>query len=60
MEKEARVGRSRGRSVGELYNQARPHLALQKDSPFGRAVRRIDSVVAVPVLGGLHHQYIRI
>ena len=42
------------------YNQARPHLALQKNSPFGRAVQHIGSVIAVPVLGGLHHQYTRV
>jgi transposase InsO family protein len=42
------------------YNQARPHLALQKDAPLKRAIQRIGSVVAIPVLGGLHHQYVRI
>jgi len=42
------------------YNQARPHLALQKDSPSGRAVQPIGNVIAVPVLGGLHHKYVRI
>jgi hypothetical protein len=42
------------------YNQTRTHLALQKDAPLRRAVQRIGSVIAVPVLGGLHHQYVRI
>ncbi len=28
MDKEARVARSRGRSVGELYNKVRPHSSL--------------------------------
>ena len=42
------------------YNQTRPHLALQKDAPFRRAIRRIGNVAAIPILGGLHHQYVRI
>ena len=42
------------------YNQARTHLALQKDAPLRRAVQRSGAVVAVPVLAGLHHQYVRI
>jgi transposase InsO family protein len=42
------------------YNQTRPHLTLQKDAPLRRAVQRFGSIVAVPVLGGLHHQYVRI
>jgi len=42
------------------YNQTRPHLALQKDAPLRRTVQRIGSIVAIPVLGGLHHQYVRI
>jgi hypothetical protein len=35
-------------------------LALQKDAPLRRTVQRIGRVVAIPVLGGLHHQYVRI
>ena len=31
-----------------------------KNAPFERAVQRIGSVIAVPVLGGLHHRYVRI
>jgi hypothetical protein len=42
------------------YNQARPHRALQKDAPLRRAVQRVGSIVAVPLLGGLHHRYVRI
>jgi Integrase core domain len=42
------------------YNQARTHLALQKDAPFHRALQRSGGVVAIPVLAGLHHQYVRI
>ena len=42
------------------YNRARPHLALQKDAPLRRAVQRLGSIVAISVLAGLHHQYVRI
>jgi len=41
------------------YNQARTHLALQKDAPSRRAVQRCGNIVAIPVLSGLHHQYVR-
>jgi hypothetical protein len=41
-------------------NQARTHLVLQKDAPLHRVVQRSGGVVAIPVLAGLHHQYVRI
>ena len=43
-----------------FYNQARTHLALQKDAPLHRAVQRSGAIVAIPILAGLHHQYVRI
>src|SRR3974377_1201145 len=42
------------------YNQVRTHLALQKDSPLHRAVQHSGAIVAIPILAGLHHQYVRI
>jgi hypothetical protein len=42
------------------YNQARTHLALQKDAPLHRAIQRSGAIVAIPILAGLHHQYVRI
>jgi transposase InsO family protein len=42
------------------YNQARTHLALQKDAPSHRAVQRSGAIVAIPIRAGLHHQYVRI
>ncbi len=42
------------------YNQTRPHRSLQKDAPICRAVQRIGTIAAIPILGGLHHQYVRI
>jgi hypothetical protein len=41
------------------YNQARTHLALQKDAPVYRAVQRSGDIVAIPILGGVRHQYVR-
>jgi transposase InsO family protein len=37
------------------YNQTRTHLALLKDAPLRRATQRNGRIVAIPVLGGLHH-----
>jgi transposase InsO family protein len=42
------------------YNQARTHLTLQTDAPLRRAIQQLGTVIAIPVLGGLHHQYVRI
>jgi len=42
------------------HNQARTHLALQKDAPLHRAIQRSGTIVAIPILAGLHHQYVRI
>src|SRR5271156_3677861 len=42
------------------YNQARTHMALQKDAPRHRAVQRNGTIIAIPVLAGLHHRYARI
>jgi transposase InsO family protein len=47
-------------SYATYYNQARTHLALQKDAPLHRAVQRSGTIVAIPILAGLHHQYVRI
>lgn len=47
-------------SYAAYYNQARTHLALGKDAPLVRSVQRSGVIVAVPILSGLHHQYVRI
>src|SRR3989442_13682386 len=47
-------------SYAAYYNQARTHLALDKDAPLGRVVQRSGVIVAIPILSGLHHQYVRI
>jgi transposase InsO family protein len=47
-------------SYAAYYNQARTHLALGKDTPLGRTVQRSGVIVAIPILSGLHHHYVRI
>jgi transposase InsO family protein len=46
-------------SYATYYNQARTHLALQKDARLHRSVQRSGVIVAIPILAGLHHQYVR-
>jgi transposase InsO family protein len=48
------------RCYATYYNQARTHLALNKDAPSPREVHAYGRILSVPLLGGLHHQYIRI
>ena len=47
-------------SYAAYYNQTRTHLALQKDASLRRAVQGPGAIVAIPILVGLHHQYVRI
>jgi len=42
------------------YNEWRTHRSLNNDAPIHRAVQRVGSIVSMPVLGGLHHQYARV
>jgi hypothetical protein len=46
-------------SSQKYYNEARTHLSLKKDAPIPRAVQTVGRTLAMPVLGGLHHQYFR-
>jgi hypothetical protein len=46
-------------SYAAYYNQAHTHLALEKDAPLRRSVQRSGSIVAISILSGLHHQYVR-
>jgi hypothetical protein len=45
----------------EYYQRSRTHLALDKDAPVSRAVAPTanGAVLAIPLLGGLHHRYER-
>ena len=46
--------------TARLPTAGTPHLALYKDAPLKRTVQRFGRVAAIPVLAGLHHQYVRI
>ena len=48
------------KSYQGYYNAARTHLSLDKDAPVSRKVQALGRIVAEPLLGGLHHQYVRI
>jgi hypothetical protein len=48
------------RSYTTYYNETRSHLSLDKDSPLSRTVKRAGRVFCRPVLGGLHHLYVRV
>ena len=42
------------------YNRARTHLSLHKNAPHFRCPQKLGHIAAIPILGGLHHQYVRI
>jgi len=44
----------------DYYNSVRTHLSLAKDAPRRRAVQAAGPIKVMPILGGLHHQYVRI
>jgi transposase InsO family protein len=46
-------------SYMKYYNEVRTHLSLEKDAPVPRAAGTVGRVLCRPVLGGLHHQYVR-
>jgi transposase InsO family protein len=50
------------KSYFAYYNQARTHLALNKDAPIPRPIASASAgqVVAIPEVGGLHHRYERL
>ena len=48
------------RSYLNYYNETRTHLSLDKDAPVSRAIQSVGLIFSRPVLGGLHHQYVRI
>jgi len=50
--------------VNEYYHIARPHYGLEGETPFRtnmpEPVTEPSRLVSVPVVGGLHHRYIRV
>lgn len=47
-------------SYAQYHNEVRTHLSLHKDAPINRAVQTVGRIEPFPLLGGLHHQYVRI
>jgi transposase InsO family protein len=45
------------RAYADYYNRIHTHLSFKKDAPLGRPVQAIGSLAAIPLLGGLHHEY---
>ncbi len=43
----------------QYYNKVRTHLSVYKDAPVTRAVQPVGRILPRPILGGLHHQYVR-
>jgi transposase InsO family protein len=48
------------RSYARYYNNIRTHQSLGKDAPVSRSVQRTGSIKSFHILGGLHHQYVRV
>jgi len=42
------------------YNQVRTHLSLDKNAPHFRRPQKLGHIASIPILGGLHHQYVRV
>jgi hypothetical protein len=47
-------------AYARYYNDLRTHRSLDKDAPFSRPVQRTGSITSQALLGGLHHQYMRV
>jgi transposase InsO family protein len=48
------------KAYARYYNEVRTHRSLHKDAPDTRSVQFTGSIHSRPVLGGLHHHYVRI
>jgi transposase InsO family protein len=48
------------RSYARYYNDIRTHRSLNKDAPISRPVQRTGTIKSDPILGGLHHHYVRV
>ncbi len=48
------------KAYATYYNTVRTHLSLQKDAPEFRRRHKGDCIMTIPILGGLHHHYVRV
>jgi transposase InsO family protein len=47
------------KTYASYYNKVRTHLSLDKNAPDFRRPVPVGDIAAIPILGGLHHQYVR-
>lgn len=48
------------KDYASYYNEVRTHLSLDKNAPDFRRPSPVGAIAAIPTLGGLHHQYVRV
>jgi transposase InsO family protein len=48
------------KSYADYYNSVRTHRSLHKDAPISRPIHQTGIIRSHPILGGLHHHYVRI
>jgi transposase InsO family protein len=49
------------KAYASYYNEARTHLSLHKEAPPEfRRPRKLGSIASISILGGLHHEYVRV
>src|SRR5258708_5120189 len=48
------------KSYADYYNGVRTHRSLNKDAPFSRPLQLTGIIRSHPILGGLHHHYVRV
>jgi hypothetical protein len=48
------------KAYASYYNEVRTHLSLDKDAPYFRRAQKLGCITAIPILGGLHRQYVRV
>ena len=48
------------KAYASYYNGIRTHLSLEKDAPLFRRRQTLGNIVSIPILGGLHHHYVRV
>jgi transposase InsO family protein len=48
------------KNYASYYNQVRTHLSLDKNVPDFRRPQKLGPIASISILGGLHHQYVRL
>jgi hypothetical protein len=48
------------KNYASYYNRVRTHLSLDKNAPDFRRPQKLGPIAAISILGGLHHQYVRV